>query len=709
MPLPAALDRATPSTLTLLDRKGALLAQLPSPAARVQTPVSLAQMGPWLPRVTVALEDRRFYQHHGIDWRGTAASAWRNLRFGRIVGGGSTISQQVIKLASARQGRAWRAKLYEAVAAWKLERRWSKERILAEYLNRSAYGNRLIGPEAAARWYFGKPAADLTIAEAVFLAGLPQSPTRSNPLLHPARAEARYGRSLRTLAAQGLALPEGPAPKAGRFPPPRLAPHFVASLRAGERSLTGEVRTTLDLPLQQRTEALVQSHLRLLHRQDVTCAAVVVLDNASGGIRAMVGSPDFASSEVNEATAPHSAGSTLKPFLYLHAIEARTLTAATLLPDTAEATRDAYADYDPQDYTRQYLGPVRVREALACSLNVPAIVALSRTGARAVFFDLQRWGFHLPRGLDDYGAGFILGNAEVRPLDLAAAYAGLARGGVSVRPAFLETSRHPGLRIASREATAIVTDILCDNEARARGFGTHSPLALSARAAAKTGTSSGFRDAWTVGFTRQHTVAVWVGNASGHPMREALSVRAAAPLWAAVMEGLLHDDAPVEEPAASERLVSREVGPLTGLLPSSPARLTEWFLAGTEPQETEAAHFASGRRRPLALVASRRVRRVVRRAATIASARSARPPSGSPSSQPPDQARYVLDAALPGSQQKLELACTGATGRAIRWFVNEQEIPASARGRTYWNLAAGEWRIRAQSGAEMAQSTITVE
>lgn len=715
-PLPEALEHPTPATLSLLDRRGALLAEIPSPAARSQHPVALAEMGPWLPKITVALEDHRFLQHRGVDWRGTLGSAWRNLRHGRIVGGGSTITQQVIKLAEGRQGRAWRAKIHEALAAWQLERRWSKERILAEYLNRSDYGNRLIGPEAAARWYFAKPARDLTLGEAVFLAGLPHAPTRYNPWQHRARAEAHYRHALRTLTARGVLAPEqaerlASAPiTAGRFLPPTGAPHFVQMVRQAQPTLTGPVRTTLDLTMQERAEELVRTHLRLLHRTDVTCAAVVVLQNSTAAVRAMVGSPDFAAAQVNEATATHSCGSTLKPFLYLRGLDTRLLTAATVLPDTAEAIRDAYADYDPQDYTRRYLGPVRVREALACSLNVPAVVALSRIGARAVFYDLGRWGFHLPRSLDDYGAGFILGNAEVRPLDLAAAYAGLARGGVSIAPTFLEGVKHRGERIASAEATAILTDLLCDNDARRRGFGTHSPLALARRTAAKTGTSSGFRDAWTVGFTRDHTIAVWVGNASARPMREALSIRAAAPLWAALMEDLLRDDPPVESPAASERLVSVPVSRQTGLLPSDPhdATLPEWFLAGTEPRLTDAAQYTideQGRRR-LLLPAE-----YAAWCDTSYNTLAAFCPSATRLSitSPVNHAKFAVDEALPRAQQKLELACTGSLGRVVHWFANDQELTASAQGRMYWNLAEGEWHLRAQTGDETAEVQITVE
>lgn len=694
VPLPPSLRQPTPGTLTLLDRHGKTLAQVASPTARAQVPLPLAELGPWLPKVTVALEDHRFFEHGGVDWRGTLGSAWRDLRAGRIVGGGSTITQQLIKMASGRRGRSWSAKIYEALAAWRLERAWSKERILAEYLTRSDYGNRLLGPEAAARWYFHKPARDLALAEAIFLAGLPQAPSRFNPWLHRAEAEGRYHRALTALAARGVISPEQATRMAmetvtiGHFVPERHAPHFVEAIRHEYPRLVGQIRTTLDLDLQLRAEELVRSHLRALNRHDVTCAAVVIMENAAGAVRAMVGSPDFAQSEVNEAVAAHSAGSTLKPFLYLRAIASGKLTAASLLPDTQEAIREAYADYDPQDYTRHYLGPVRVREALACSLNVPAVVALHRTGARAVFFDLSRWGFALPRGLETYGAGFILGNAEVRPLDLAAAYAGLARGGITVAPTLLAGTHSSSERMVPSEAAAIVTDILCDNEARRRAFGTHSPLALARRVAAKTGTSSGFRDAWTVGFTRDHTVAVWVGNADGRPMKEALSIKAAAPLWAAIVDGLLPHDAPVELPVEKDRLVHAA---------------GEWFLRGTESASDASLPVAQGHLLLPAEYAAwcaspyNTIGALYPAAERLAIVR------------PLNGAHYELDPALPRPQQKLELACTGGEFRTVHWFVNDRELHTPPGGKTYWPLEAGEWRIRASADGHSHEVLVTVE
>ncbi len=449
LPLPANLQQPCIGTLTLLDCRGREIAEIASPEARAQLPRRLDEMGKWLPRVTVALEDHRFYEHAGVDWRATASACTRNLKAHRIVSGASTITQQLVKMASGRQRRSWFGKFYETIVAWKIERRWSKERILTEYLNRSSYGNRRLGPEAAARAYFGKSARDLTLAESIFLAGLPQAPTRFNPWRHPELATRKYERSLARLAQLGVisgeeqALLAKSAPVAQRFDPPRLAPHFVDAVVARNPSLRGTVRTSLDLDLQNTAERFVRSHLAALNRYDITQAAMVILDNETGAVRAMVGSNNYAANQVNGAMRPRSCGSTLKPFVYLAAIDRHLLTAASLLPDTAEAIRDEYADYDPQNYNHRYLGPVRLREALGCSLNVPAVFALSQLGARAAFFELQKWGFKFPRTLSDYGAGFVLGNAEIRLVDLAGAYAGLARNGISMQAKFLTAEHHP--------------------------------------------------------------------------------------------------------------------------------------------------------------------------------------------------------------------------------------------------------------------------
>jgi penicillin-binding protein 1C len=703
IPIPDELKKSPAGTLTLLDCRGREIAELASPKARTQFPVALERMGPWLPRVTVALEDRRFYEHDGIDWRAIAAASMCNLRARHLVSGASTITQQLVKIAIGRERRSWSGKLYEAVIAWKLERRWSKERILAEYLNRSSYGNRRIGPEAAARAYFGKPARDLTLSEAIFLAGLPQAPTRFNPWRHPEEANRKYTRSLARLADLGIITNDQRVlPKIARIDPPRLAPHFVDAVIARNLGLRGTVRTTLDLDLQTTIERLVRSHLAALNRHHITQAAVVVVENASGAIRAMVGSRDYAASQVNGATQPRSCGSTLKPFVYLDAIEKRLLTAASLLPDTPDAIRGEYADYDPQNYNHRYLGPVRLREALGCSLNVPAVFALSQLGARPAFYQLQRWGFDFPQGLAAYGAGFVLGNAETRLVDLAAAYAGLARGGTAMRAKFLAAEHQPITRLASTEATAIITDILCDNDARQKSFGSHSPLAFEQRVAAKTGTSSGFRDTWTVGFDKEHTVAVWAGNFDGRPMHDVFAVRAATPLWAAVMRELLRRDHPLDPPVENERLLHREICKATGLLPSrcSPAKLNELFLAGTEPREDSSDYFASDGKLLLPAPYSRWC-------ASRDNSFGAHVRSDFRITSPPHNAHYEIDPALPASQQMIEL--TAAVASEVKWFVNDNEISPQSNSRFFWQLAPGDWNVRAVSRFGTAEETITVE
>jgi penicillin-binding protein 1C len=705
--IPDSLKGPPSGTLTLLDCRGREIAELASPEARTQFPVTLEKTGPWLPRITVALEDRRFYKHRGIDWRAIAAACTRNVRSHHLVSGASTITQQLVKLATGRQQRSWAGKLYEAIIAWKLEHRWSKDRILAEYLNRSSYGNRRIGPEAAARAYFGKPARDLTLSEAVFLAGLPQAPTRFNPWRHPEQANRKYSRSLARLVELGVITRDQQSllarpPKIAHTDPPRLAAHFVDAVVARNPGLRGTVRTTLDLDLQATTERLVRSHLSALNRHDIRQAAVVVVENATGAIRAMVGSENYAASQINGATEPRSCGSTLKPFVYLDAIDKRMLTAASLLPDTPDAIRGEYTDYDPQNYNHHYLGPVRLREALGCSLNVPAVFALSRLGARPAFYQLQKWGFDFPQGLADYGAGFVLGNAETRLVDLAAAYAGLARGGTAMRAKFLTGEHQTVTRIASREATAIVIDILCDNDARQKSFGPRSPLAFEQRIAAKTGTSSGFRDAWTVGFDKEHTIAVWAGNFDGRPMRDTFAVRAATPLWAAVIQELLRRDHPLDPPEENERLVHRDVCKATGLLPSrfSPAILNELFLAGTEPREDSADYFASDGK---LLLPDAYGRWCVSRDNTI----GAHVRSDFRIVSPPPNAHYEIDPVLPFSQQMVEL--TAAVASDVEWFVNNERIFPQQDSRFFWQLAPGEWKLRAVSRFGSAEETVTVE
>jgi penicillin-binding protein 1C len=694
-PLPGGLEHPEPMTTVYLDAKGRVIAELAGPEARSHRPIAMAAMGPWIRETTVALEDRRFHAHVGVDFVATLRALVRRH------GGGSTITQQLVKMATHRTGRTIGGKLREMLLAAQLERRWTKEQILEAYLNRAPYGNRLIGIEAAAQGYFGKTAAELSQAEAIYLAGIPRRPTRLNPWRQTSVADAEFGRSVKILAARGALKGDAvelAAPLVERHLPTNAAPHYVDMIRAAEPR--GVERCTLDLDWQRRAEQLVAEHFAVLHRVDPAQAAMVILENETGAVRALVGSRDYRACQLNGVMRYHDCGSTLKPFLYATAIDRRILTAATILPDTAEAVRDAYGDYDPHNFVLRHLGPVRVREALNNSLNVPAVVTVSRVGARKAFEAIGDWGIRYDRPLEKVGAGFILGNVGVRLLDLTAAFAGLPRGGLAGPPRLREADRMPLRRCVAPEAAEIVTDILCDNSARLVSFGSHSALAFAVRVACKTGTSAGFRDGWAVGSTREHTVGVWVGNVDGSPMDHLSSIASAAPLWRRMMDDLLLVDDPLPAPT----LKTTQICALTGLRPcgESPATVEELFLPGTEPMESANDWFAADGhpllpREYAGWVASadNHLGATVRPEANGLAILSLR-----------DESVFVLDENLPVAQQQLELQANRREG--LTWKVNGEVITPAVDGRVLWPLAEGKWTVEALTAGEEARVRFVV-
>lgn len=699
-PLPDSLAKQQLLTAIYLDCKGRIIAELPGPEARSHRPVALAEMGPWMPGIAVALEDRRFFSHPGVDFKAVFRAIMRRH------GGGSTITQQLVKISTGRQGHSLMAKAKEAMLALQLERRWTKPQILEAYLNRIPFGNRLIGVEAAAQAYFDKPAAALTKAEAISLAGLPARPSLSNPWKYPAAAERTFERVRARLVARGSIGREESGglvySKVGHHLPVNAAPHFVQAV--ARPSQRGVIVCTLDLDLQRRAEQLVREHLDMLRRPDITEAAMVVIENETCAVRALVGSRNFTKNQINGALTFRNCGSTLKPFLYVTGIDQRVFTAATLLPDTADAARDAYIDYDPHNFVLSHLGPVRVREALGNSLNVPAVVAVSRLGARKAYNAIGDWGVKFNQPLEKTGAGFILGNVGVRLLDLTAAFSGIARGGLTAPPRLLENVPVPFRRVVSPEAAMIVADILCDNTARLQSFGPRSPLAFMVRVAAKTGTSAGFRDAWAEGFTREHTVGVWMGNANGKPMDHAASIASSAPLWRRMMDDLLLADHPVPEP----KLPRIPVCAFTGLRPSknaSPDRpvVGELFLPGTEPRENADEWFAPDGHLLLPNAY----------AGWCASGDNYLKATIRPDSEslailtPREGAIFKLDQTVPLEQQQMELQASIANG--TMWTINGKPLASCADGRTLWQLREGEWTLEASNGGTTVACRFSVE
>ncbi len=610
VPLPAGLNHPPAPSLLLTDARGEILRELPVDAHYARPPLPLDQIPLALRQATIAAEDKRFYSHGGVDPLALGRAVlgqlgWR--RTGERRSGGSTITEQLIKLSCPRPRTLW-TKLVEAVQALRLEQVWTKDQIFAAYLNRLDYGNRDLGCAAAARHYFSKRPADLSTAEAALLAALPQSPTRLNPFRHFERARARQQWVLQRMGETTSATTDELA--RARVEPLRLAtparpfeaPHFVERLLAGggraalsqAADARGEVRTTLDLELNRFITDSLRQHLAGLRAERVGNGAVVVLDNRTGGIIALVGSADFFSprgGQIDGAWARRSPGSTIKPFTYLLAFE-RGATPADVVDDLPVEFPSRGAIYKPENYSHRFYGPMRLRPALANSLNISAVKVLADKagGPPALLQRLRDCGVTtLPLSADHYGLGLTLGNSEARLLELTNAYACLARLG-DYLPCHGFSARNGArgtVRLTDPGSAYLITDILADNGARALSFGVDSDLHWDFPVACKTGTSTDFRDNWAIGYTPEFTVGVWVGNFDGRPMIGVSGVTGAGPLLHQVFERL-HAQRGTSWYAPPAGIVERAVHRVTGHLLDAVHKdgsdaITEKFAAGHFP------------------------------------------------------------------------------------------------------------------------------
>lgn len=590
--LPDALERPPAEAVEFLDRAGTPLRLSPSAEGGN---LLLEEIPQAVQAAVLAAEDRRFLTHSGVDTLRVARALYDNLRTGRIVSGASTITQQLVKVAEAGRShsvrRGWAVKLHEAAAARALERRWSKERILREYLNRIDLGNLNRGLGAASAYYFGKSAAALSEAEAAMLVGIAQAPSRLNPLRRFRAARARQLTVLNRMRDFGWLEPDRheravaqPLQFVGSRP--FHAPHFVDLLRQqATQRLSGRVLTSLDLPLQSEVEHIVGRHLRGLADKRVGEAAVVVLSNPTGEVRALVGSSNYfaeRAGQVNGAWAPRSPGSALKPFTYLLALESG-VSAGRILADVPCSFDSPEGAYQPENYNKVCSGPVPLRRALANSLNIPAVRLLDELGgARPLVERLQSWGIAtLTRPAAHYGLGLTIGNAEVRLLELANAYAVLARLGAHAPFSMLrnDTPIPPG----HSPAAWLIADMLSDNSARSTAFGFYSALRFGFRVACKTGTSTSFRDNWCFAYTPEFTVGVWAGNFDGQPMREVSGVTGAAPVAHEVME-YLHKFYGTSWYEPAPGLARFKIDPVLGRATDQGESLWEWFPAHSPPE-----------------------------------------------------------------------------------------------------------------------------
>ena len=607
-----------PSDTLILSREGEVLQRLRTDATvRRGQWVLLADVSPALRQALVLSEDKRFFEHSGVDWRAASAAAWGNL-WNQRTRGASTITMQLAGLLDGdwRQGPGGRTvvqKLGQTVAAQVLDRRWRKDQILEAYLNLVPFRSELVGIDALSRTLFGKAAHGLDDREAAVAAALVRAPNA-----RPALVAQRACGVLRDMQASTSALhrrAKGQAPAAGPtvdcdalefFTTAALqrrafdasegvAPHFARHLlrqRFKDGAVPPErVPSTLRAPLQRFAVQSLQQHLRELSGRNVEDGAVLVLDNATGAVLAWVGSSGQLSqaSEVDGVLALRQPGSTLKPFLYAQAIAEQRLTAASLVHDSPAQITTASGLYIPQNYDRQFKGWVSVRTALAASLNVPAVRALVMVTPDAFHRQLTAVGLPLRESGDYFGYSLALGSPEVPLLHLTNAFRTLANGGRASAVAVAADAKPLFTPALDARAAFIVGDILSDGNARARTFGTDSVLATRFWSAVKTGTSKDMRDNWAVGWSERYTVGVWVGNASGAAMHDVSGTSGAAPVWATVM-GFLHAREPSRPPRPPQGLVQWPVrfGPAggdgdsaTASLPLEAAR-TEWFVPGTQ-------------------------------------------------------------------------------------------------------------------------------
>ena len=604
-----------PSDTEILSAEGEVLQRLRTDATvRRGQWVPLADVSPALRQALVLSEDKRFYEHSGVDWRAASAAAWGNL-WNQRTRGASTITMQLAGLLDGdwRQGPGGRTvvqKLGQTVAAQVLDRRWRKDQILEAYLNLVPFRSELVGIDALSRTLFGKAAHGLDDREAAVAAALVRAPNA-----RPALVAQRACGVLRDMQASTSALhrrAKGQAPAAGPtvdcdalefFTTAALqrrafdasegvAPHFARHLlrqRFKDGAVPPErVPSTLRAPLQRFAVQSLQQHLRELRGRNVEDGAVLVLDNATGAVLAWVGSSGALSqaSEVDGVLALRQPGSTLKPFLYAQAIAEQRLTAASLVHDSPAQITTASGLYIPQNYDRQFKGWVSVRTALAASLNVPAVRALVMVTPDAFHRQLTAVGLPLRESGDYFGYSLALGSPEVPLLHLTNAFRTLANGGRASAVAVAADAKPLFTPALDARAAFIVGDILSDGNARARTFGTDSVLATRFWSAVKTGTSKDMRDNWAVGWSQRYTVGVWVGNASGAAMHDVSGTSGAAPIWAAVM-GFLHAREPSRAPRAPPGLVRTPVrfGPAPLAPAGSPpleAARDEWLVPCTQ-------------------------------------------------------------------------------------------------------------------------------
>lgn len=621
LPSPDSVIRREGFSTKILDRNGKALYDIFESERR--TPIKIEDMPLYLKQATVAIEDKNFYSHSGFDILGTLRGLSRFFTRG-YAQGGSTLTQQLVKNVLLTSERSAIRKVKEFILAVQIERKYSKDEILQMYLNEAPYGGTAWGVESASETYFGKNARDLNLVESAILAGMPQLPSKYSPYSSTPKAYIdRTANVLRRMREDGYitkdqeeaALAELPDFKFQTKGSSFKAPHFVQYVqkileeRYGEKVIEQgglKVTTTLDLDLQEKTQAIVAEEISKVEAQKITNGGAVILDPSTGEILSMVGSKRFDDpnydGQVNVTVALRQPGSSFKPFTYVTALK-KGYTASTMVMDvpTTFPGGQGQPDYNPVNYDGKYRGPVQMRYALGNSLNVPAVKFIAMVGIKDVLETAYDMGINsLPptsETLSRVGLSLTLGGGEVRLLELTGAYSAFFNGGTKVEPISIlrvedsngkvleETKLKKGKQVISEEEAFIISNILSDNDARKETFGTNSLLNVPGRqVAVKTGTTNDRRDNWTVGGTPQRAVGVWVGNNDNSPMSSVASgVSGASPIWRRILMESLSGLDPVKF-EVPKNIVTVDVDTFSGKRSHDNfLSRTEFFAKGSEP------------------------------------------------------------------------------------------------------------------------------
>lgn len=579
----------------ILDKDGNILRAFTGRDDSWIMPVELDEVNPFFTKAVLSIEDKHFYRHPGVDVIDVVRALKQNITQGKIISGASTITMQTVRLLEKRK-RSFFNKVIEATHALYLERRLTKAEILKLYFEITPFGGNIHGIKAASLRYFQKSPKDLTLSECALLAGIPQSPSRLRPDRHPALSQKRRDRVLASMLKDGVitqqqyaqALQDPVLVKNKPFP--FEAPHFSEFVK-GSSTQDGLIQTSLDINIQHYAEITLKTVLSDLKNSGVTNGAVVVIENATGKIRAFVGSSDFFSNEaegqVNGALARRSPGSALKPFTYALGIDRGFYTPSMILADVPAQ----YSGYSPVDYDKEFRGPVTVRQALVDSLNIPAVEVLDQVGVRSLYSFLKDAGVSMSKPPDHYGLALTLGASEVKLLELTNAYTMLARMGVYKPVEFFEkVENKQGRRLISEGAAYIIADMLSDTD-RLEAQDIFRNEKVRPRIAWKTGTSYGHKDAWTFAYNPEYTIGVWLGNFSAKPTRSLMGVNAAAPLAFKIFDWLYTTKKVVwyERPSeVEERKICALSGEPVGTL--CPHAKSDLFIKGKSQQKICQVH-----------------------------------------------------------------------------------------------------------------------